>query len=403
MRTFFTILLSVALAISSATPSDAQDSTKKKPKRPRFGSSLNKLKWDVKKNQASEPAVVNHESEEPIRLQSLLVTFDLLVVDSRTGTAVSGLSQADFSVTEDSQRKTISSFNLGGEQRSARSIILIIDYSASQIFHLEKSIEAARRLILQMSPEDEMAIVTDDVELLIDFTRDRKALFSGLEKIQKRGKKRDFGESRQFSSLFAALRELVPSVESRPIIIFQTDCDEAGALRDQPTAAEMEFRLRRRDLPEFGLSDVLKAAESSRATIYSVLTTEKLTDTDEVSVARKRAFLHRQSNRTGSPEPAPQYSDYLVRLFVEMHRRGQLAGQQVAKVTGGWTYWLERADQADQIYKAILSDVNQRYVIGYYPSAGKRDGRLRKVKIELPKYPHYEVHSRTTYRAPGPN
>ena len=398
------------LASVVGQPADAQDSRNKKQKRPKFGSSLEKLNWDEQKKEALEKSASADDQDEPIRLQSLLVTFDVLVVDSRNGRAVSGLSQSDFSVSEDGQRQSITSFNAGGDQRSARSIILIIDYSNSQLSYLDTSLEAARRLILQLNDEDEMAIVTDDVELLVDFTRDRKALLSGLEKIQKRALKDEkFGDSFQFTALFATLKELVPAVESRPIIIFQSDGDEAGALPDQPFAAELAFRFRQRKVPEYGLADIFKAAESSRATIYSVITSEKLVGFQGDEFAeRLMAVLRRQSRRPqrrsgATARSEPQYSAYTFRLFGEMYRQGQHAGQQVAEVTGGWSYWLERADQADQIYKNILSDVNQRYVIGYYPFNGKRDGRLRKVRIEVPQHPHYEVHSRTTYRAPVAN
>jgi hypothetical protein len=90
----------------------------------------------------------------------------------------------------------------------------------------------------------------------------------------------------------------------------------------------------------------------------------------------------------------------LIKLYAELFRQGQLATVRVATLTGGWTAWLERPDQAENIYEQILSDINQRYIIGYYPTNGGRDGNLHKVDIEIKGHPEYKVHGRTNYYAP---
>jgi hypothetical protein len=80
----------------------------------------------------------------------------------------------------------------------------------------------------------------------------------------------------------------------------------------------------------------------------------------------------------------------------------QLALSELAKYTGGWTDFLERPDQAGEIYARILDDINKRYIIGYYPTNRTRDGKRRKVSIEVLRHPEYTVWGRKTYYAPGP-
>ena len=46
--------------------------------------------------------------------------------------------------------------------------MLIIDYSSSQRPYIENSIAAAKTLVDKLRPNDQMAIVTDDVELKVE-------------------------------------------------------------------------------------------------------------------------------------------------------------------------------------------------------------------------------------------
>jgi hypothetical protein len=68
--------------------------------------------------------------------------------------------------------------------------------------------------------------------------------------------------------------------------------------------------------------------------------------------------------------------------------------------TGGWMAYLEKPGQAADIYATILKDINQRYVIGYYPTNAARDGKPRNVRISVRDHPEYYVHGRNTYYAP---
>jgi hypothetical protein len=74
----------------------------------------------------------------------------------------------------------------------------------------------------------------------------------------------------------------------------------------------------------------------------------------------------------------------------------------VAPLTGGWTAFLEKPEQANEIYSRIFTDINQRYIVGYYPTNKKRDGKRRKIEFEVKGHPEYQVSGRRSYFAPGP-
>jgi VWFA-related protein len=306
-------------------------------------------------------------------------------VRDERGNTVTGLTKDDFIVTEDNQRQQIQHFSLGNDLTVGRTIVLLIDYSDSQTPYIETSVEAAKMLVDQLGPKDIMAIVTDDVELLVDFTRDKDKLRKGLDSLSKKVKWFQVGRSKQFSALMATVKEMFTIEDIRRIIIFQTDGDEVEVLH--PTTAPVvvpTFRgdrlkdsnlLREFALREFSLRDVYQAVEKSRASVYTVIPGPPLLDGFNEKVKTSR--------------------------FSEFRRRGWHRAAAGAAI-GGWTAYLQKPEEATNIYSRILADINSRYVIGYYPTNKVHDGKRRQVLIEARDHPEYSITGRKTYIAPDP-
>ncbi len=174
------------LTLTLLTVSLAQSPNKKKIKD--FGSSLKRLKWDPEKNTAVDQS--NKQSQElnegdVITIDTSLVSTELLVLDKQ-GNAVSGLTADDFFITEDDAPQKVGHFLRGDSANVARTIVLIIDYSGSQLPYIKNSVTAAKVLVDKLGSRDRMAIVTDDVEMLIDFTSDKKELKEKLDELLER-------------------------------------------------------------------------------------------------------------------------------------------------------------------------------------------------------------------------
>jgi VWFA-related protein len=411
-RFLFAILIFLLLCAQLAAQSPE--------KREKFGSSLKRLRWDETRKTAidtqkkkSDKANTKHD-EEAIRLETLFVAMDVTV--SHSSRLVAGLAKDDFILTEDGEPQQIASFSTGDDARVPRSIVLVIDYSGSQLPYLQSSVSAARALIDKLAPADEMAIVTDDIELLIDFTRDKarlKAALSSLLKQATANKGEDLfgrfraarrGKTLQFSALFAALRELVRD-DARTIIIFQTDGDEAFTLRDQPQADDYLWNMPRR---EYGLSDIYAAAARSRATVYSLIVGERLSGLPPPQMYEqgRRMLARIERARYATDEEYERHArifpltDAKVKLLTDRFLRAQEATARVAELTGGWSAFFEKPEQAVELYHRILDDIFNRYIIGYYPTRVARDGRFRRVKIEVRNHPEYTVRGRAGYFAP---
>jgi VWFA-related protein len=403
-------LLSVAVTLDfpPIPAAHAQSETKEKPTLKKFGSSLKRIKWDPVKQATVETESPRNErdaaAEDVVRINTHLVVCDVMVRDRR-GLAVTGLTVDDFVVKEDDQPQQIGHFSLGSDVSVGRSIVLIIDYSNSLRAYIDRTVNAAKTLVDKLGPKDRMAIVTDDVALLVDFTAEKPKLKKALESLKVKAQTIP-GHSDQFSALLATVRELFDEEDIRPIIIFQTDGDQIGFL--QPPDSLLSAGRLRSSITQFSLADVYAATERSRATVYTVIPGFRLIGlTKAVQLERAKIDLERfiVSNGFGgdylsrqpyhpSNKGVSDHSDYRL--------RGQLATAGVAKLTGGWTSFLEQPEQAEAIYESILSDINDRYVVGYYSTNKLADGKRRHLLIEVRDHPEYTVWGRKSYLAPQP-
>ena len=339
-----------------------------------------------------------------MRVDTDLVVCPVLVVDAQ-GRIVTGLTREDFIVKEDDKTQEIGSFSLGDSKDVPRSIVLVIDYGGSQVPYIKTSIEAAKTLVDKLNPRDRMAIVTDDVKLLVDFTSDKELLKQQLDGLKTKALSGLIGLSEQYDALMATLNELFNREDVRPIIIFQTDGDELGSLKGgEPLSL---FSLPRK----FSYQDILTATETSRVTIYSVISGVQFAGApqDEM-VKRARADWENRQKATGffiaaKNLPTPSIvvnddpGDDFYKNYAAQWQRRQLALVGIAKYTGAWAEFLERPDQADEIYTRVLTDIDRRYIVGYYPTNRARDGPRRKVKIEVRNHPEYLVWGQRSYFA----
>ena len=388
---------SSSLSLISST--SARPAFERAPRLRDFGSSLTrKPKADRKEKRFSA------DEDDIIRVDTDLVVCDVLVFDKQ-GKWIAGLTKDDFTIKEDDTPQEIGSFSLGDAKTIRRSIVLIIDYSFSQLPYIKTSIEAAKTLVDKLNPLDRMAVVTDDVDLLVDFTSDKELLKARLESLKTSALSGKVGRSRQYDSLMATLKELFDAEDHRPIIIFQTDGDQLDQLTGNSPSNPYILQ------KHFTLQDVMTAAEKARATVYTIIPgirfaglsedeQLKRARTDQQNRTESGAELRRLKNLPASNVKPP--SDTYLRTHAAMWSRLQLALVGVAKYTGGWTDFLEQPEQANEVYTRILNDINMRYIIGYYPTNRTHDGKRRKVSLEVVGHPEYVVWGRKTYFSPEP-
>jgi VWFA-related protein len=341
----------------------------------------------------------NRAPSRALRLETFLVLLEVSVEDLASARLISGLGKDDFLVLEEGQEQTISFLAPGDSLDLPRSIILILDWSASQDAYFQRSVEAAKALIGKLSPADEVAIVTDDVELLVDFTRDRARLIAELDRLVRLRERGRRGRSQQLTALFAALRELVNRDDKRFIIIFQTDGDELPLLKGELDRYGFPAYFWERPRRPYSLSDIHAAALRSRATIYSIIPGDRLIGLGPEEFRKRGRQVYLKMVRARFGEDRANLSNAAIEVFAERLRRNQQALVQLAELTGGWAAFLEEPQQADQIYERILSDVYGRYIIGYYPANPARG--FRRVQVQVRGHGEYIIRGRGGYYMPA--
>ncbi|HZM86902.1 MAG TPA: VWA domain-containing protein [Blastocatellia bacterium] len=390
------ILLIFLLVTSSAAPQSVEQPSSAKQQRKNFGSSLKTLKWDPKKRRAVEvdgkerKGGADVQSDDALRLETLLVTFDVAVTNGLSSQPVGGLTKEDFIVFDNGRQQPISFFAPGSDANKPRSIILIIDYSSSINAYFDTSIKAAQRLVEQLSPTDTISVISDDVKLLSGPTTDKKQIIKALEHLNWKFRDHERGQSKQFSALFAAIRELVDDRNRRTIVIFQSDGDEAGRLKNTPLTGIFGGS------PEFGFPEIVTAAEKAGITIYGVIPGECILDlpySEVHKIAQRTMARARGVDRTTPTEEA----------WISLISAGQSATEHIVGMTGGQKWYLTEPQQADRIYAEILADINQRYLIGYYPTVSGYEGQRREVQIGVLGHPEYKMRGRLGYYMPDSN
>lgn len=384
------LLLLVFICAHSAL---AQSQPDDRPKLKNFGSSLDRLQWDPNLNEAVEKkpekqnASARPADDDVIKVETNLVICSVTVLDPH-GKVVPNLTREDFILTESDRSQKIYHFSLGNNLDVPRTIVLLIDYSGSQSPFIKESVAAAKVLVDKLGPKDLMAIVTDDVKLLVDFTRDKKELKKALDSLYHKSKKRDFGKSKQFSALMAVIREMFTAEDVRPIVIFQTDGDQTFALQPStPPLFDMPYAPIPNALREhFSLRDLYHAIERSRASVYTVI--PGMRHIDDVD----NRELPTLQPSTGDP-------GIVIKPFLTNYVKWQQMAAAGAAI-GGWTAFLQKPEDAPHIYDRILNDINSRYILGYYPSDKTRDGKRRQVQVEVRGHPEYTITGRKSYFAP---
>lgn len=407
MKTFFTMVLFLAFVSSffgqkpDASPLPEKNRTKT------FGSSLDKYKNKKQKNKKSGDSSEKQENDESdddvIRIETDLVINDVLVTNQK-GNLITGLGKDDFIVTEDGIPQKIEMFSLGENATIPRSIVLIMDSTMPQAPYVKRSIAAAKVLVDKLNSRDKMAIVTNYLTLQLDFTNNKTLLKKTLDSLEKLAV--DIPGGGDFHALLAVLNEMFDEENRQRIVIFQTDGSGVMWLKpDEEHPYPVSYATRynsgmkwlgeEKAMSKFGFSEVKEAIERSGATIYSIAPGARF-----LGLSKKEQLERAKITLTENAKfHGWEVSTTIERKYAEAERKtaGQAAMFRVAELSGGYLDFLEKPEDAENVYSNIFKVIENRYVIGYYPTNEKRDGKRREVKIEVRNHPEFTVRGRKAY------
>ena len=71
--------------------------------------------------------------------------------------------------------------------------------------------------------------------------------------------------------------------------------------------------------------------------------------------------------------------------------------QSLSSLTGGVVFQAEKFDETQSAFRAIAEELRKQYLIGYYLANDARNGKYRKVKVEVSRK-GVQVRARPGYR-----
>jgi Ca-activated chloride channel family protein len=283
-------------------------------------------------------------------------------VTAPDGTEVRGLSQNDFHLFEDGAAQEIASFDASA---TPASIVLVIDASPSIFHELAEMRGAARALAENLSPADEIAVVSFSsvAHLLLPFSKNRTLLDRAIDS-KYLAKVENSSESQIYESVFFAARELFTGRTGRKAMVLLTDGQDSGlGLTWDPRSA----------LPNTGagssrlaFDDVARELGADGIALFIVSTENRPRGmTPEwLEAHRNEMLVSAEARKQGMPN----YTIYLAEL---------------ARRVGGQIYFLREIGNLSEIYRRIALAISAQYTLGFYPSAGTAQPGWRALRVEL--------------------
>jgi Ca-activated chloride channel family protein len=266
-----------------------------------------------------------------------------VTVTDPMGRMVTGLTKDHFQIFEDKNEQQITQF---GAEDSPLSMAIVFDASGSMGYKMSKAREAVAQFFKTANPDDEFFLVSfnNRPDMATGFTK-------SLEEIQNR---LTFTESKGRTALldaiYLALNKMKEAKNQQKALLVISD---GGDNSSRYTEREIKELVRESDVQIYAIG------------IYEPF-----------------------SSRGRTPE--------------EMAGPGLLT--EIAEQTGGRQFPVENINELPDIAEKIGIELRNQYVLGYVPINETRDGKWRRVKVEVKKIrgmPQLRPYFRDGYYAPS--
>lgn len=300
-----------------------------------------------------------NEKLDTVKVDVDLVVLDALVLQKKTARIVGNLRQSDFVLTEDGVRQEITHF---GQDTSPLSVLLLVDRGGCLDPFGEKVRAATVAALSRLKPQDEVALMaySDRVELVQEFVRDRKKIEDALVRVPRADEQADHCLNRAFYDAAQYILQAGNPVGRRVIIVItgvtsNFDCDGPSG------------------------KEAARAIYESGSVVCGLIpsTAEQRMENGVVGMGTR-----------------------IGRIF----KVPTVSINQLAEETGGEVLD-DKPEVLDQAFNTLIDHLRTRYQLGFVSSNKKRDGSVRKLKLEiLPATKKSQgelvVKTRRTYVAP---
>lgn len=272
--------------------------------------------------------------ETTFRVGTDLVLLHVSVFDSNWK-VIRGLQQNAFSVAENGAPQQISVFR---QEDVPVSLGLVIDNSASMRDKRERVASAALAMVKASNPDDEVFLVnfSDEPEVTQTFTSN----FSVIEKAL-RGITAPKGETAMRDAALLGIQHLRSKAKKdKRVLVVITDGEDNASIASQQRLVDF--------------------AQQNDVIVYGI-------------------------GLLGGEQP-------------ESAARAKRRLEELTNSTGGRSWFPDNVSEIDAIAPEIAHEIRNQYVVGYTPSDTTKDGKFRKVTVEV-NVPGAKVRTRAGYFA----
>lgn len=332
---------------------------------------------------AADPTATD-EASTKIRVQSLLVTMPVTVIDSE-GNFISDLDEKDFRVLDNGVQQRLERFEVASDPIALVIVVQTSDSVDSLLGQVRPLGPVFSQLVL--GPKGQAAVMSfsDKIQLLQDFSDDGDRLETTLKQIQAFG-----GKARLNDAMMQALAKLEaqPRTARRVIIAF-SDGSDSGSETDK--------------------ADVIRRATKDEVTIYGLrlsraeaLLRQKPQDEPmsplDANVTRPLPpgtlpTATNSQNVWGTPIPGVPIIDAAGQTVRSEFLKNLL--QSYAGYSGGvyYSHWSEKALQ-NQLNR-VADEVHSQYEVAYAPNTLDTTG-FHRIEVVVAK-PGLTVRARAGY------
>jgi VWFA-related protein len=293
------------------------------------------------------------------RSQVTLVVVPFTATDD-SGRAILDLKPSELHLFEDGVEQRID--RLLPSTASTR-IAVLLDSSGSMWSHRADVRSAAASLIDMVKPSDRLLLASfdDSIRLLADFSNNSAALKRDLPADISR---REGAGTRLYDAIDLLLDERFRGLEGRAAMVLVTDgIDTRSRLVDA--------------------ADVASSVEGSNVAVYVVRYDSSGAKTFRMpnAIIGARALLV-PDDAVDSGAVRDAVGRYLLHL---------------STTTGGRMYSAASGEDLHEVFKGIVDELSQQYVVSYYPTNEQRDGHYRQIRVSTDR-PAAKVRARQGYR-----
>lgn len=263
------------------------------------------------------------------------VTVDVAVLDNK-GRFIPKIPPGNFRILEDNVPQKIASVNMG---EAPMTVAMVIEFSNLYQQYWSsgwyETLQASYGFLETLKPEDYVAVVAYDLrpEILSDFSQDKRAAYEAMQRLRIAA----FSESNMYDALVDTADRMSEIEGRKAIVLIASGVD---------TFSKLTFDKTR------------KALQTAGVPIYAIGILQAIRELYDargwMGPIQRLDFLQ---------------ADNQMRTF--------------SRETGGQAFLPRFFGEFPGIFRAIGDAMRNQYTVTYNPSNQVRDGKFRKIKVEL--------------------